>query len=331
MAISSFSDTIVASMATVDPVLMNGGYTIADALSPILKNTLYLFVMGVLVISAIRYILSDESIMDGVQKLFMFALLVGAVNMAMTPSTYKYWTESVYGGFTSLASVASQAGNNHLPVSSSYQEAAVALNQVDAQIYSLATGISAKSDSVPWYDLSTRFTNGYLQLKLAIMSSLVELVGILQLLIFVYLSLIVAFYFGLAVAFGPIAIITYVFKPLSFLADGWLRFFIGAGLVKIVFTMAMAIYGVLLIQELKMAMPAFALSSSSNLTPDQCVAAVKSLGFWDIADILIIGVPAIMILWSAPEIADKIMSGSRVGGGMASTSVANTVTKFLKR
>lgn len=318
MAFESWTTEAIKMVGSIDTTLINAGLVISSALSPVLKTTLFLFALGVLIIAAIKYQFSDESLMQGVSKMLIFLLIIGGINMALTPKIYDSWMKGVYGGFTSLSQTISNGGGGGVTTATGSQGilvAAATFNAVSQRVMNISADVETLRAKLDWTEVPKSIYYFFLEMKLSILNWMILLVALLQMLIFIYISLWVAFYIGIAVAFGPIAVITYAFPPLSYLADGWLRFAIGAGLLKVVAVIAMSLYGDIVIASIASAVPDFL--TKPLTTPEESLAMAEKLGLGDFMALLVYAVPALLILWSAPTIADKLMSGSRVGGAVA--------------
>lgn len=327
MAFSSWTTEAIKTVGNIDTVLINSGLVISSALSPVLKTTLFLFALGVLVIGAIKYQFSEESVMEGVSKMLMFLLLIGAINMALTPKLYDSWMKGVYGGFTSLSQTVGGGGGGPALNQSGAKGvlvAAATFNAVSQRIHNINADIETLRAKLGWKEVGKSIYYFGLEFKLNLFNWIISVVALLQILIFIYISLWASFYIGIAVAFGPVAIITYAFPPLSYLADGWLRFAIGAGLIKVVAVIAMSLYGNIVIASMASAVPDF--MSKPFVTPEESLAMAQKLGLGEFMALLVYAIPALLILVSAPTIADKLMSGTRVGGGMAPNPI-----KLLRR
>lgn len=142
---------------------------------------------------------------------------------------------------------------------------------------------------------------------------------------FIYMAVIQMGSFLLALAFGvgPVMVAWYVFPPMEFLFNGWLRFAIGAAFYKLIAIAMMTILAAGMPQVGKLAKQYAAQSGTANFFVTNYMPALA---------ICIMCAVAAWMMWQVPHYADGLVSGGTGGriSGFGSGRIGKTLLGIAK-
>lgn len=317
----SWTDSIIAAVSSLEATALKAGIAIADQIQPVLHPTLLILASLVFIIYALKYILSDDTIMDAMQTGLMYILLLFGIIWVTTPANYSLYLNAIHDSFVQIQNVISGSSD----ASTNYKKAAAVFDSLSDKLTSIQGYLNTDIASHDIFSGGAIVRDIGLKLKIGVMQFILLIIEAIQMMVYVFLTIFVAFYFAIAAAFGPFALITYIFPPLSYIADGWLKFLLGVGVIKIIIAIVLSLYGQMLIQTFATVNPDWAGKAVNSV--DTAITLAQTIGFASILGMLVLAIPSIVILISSPDIADKILSGSRVGGGVAKSSGAEKAGK----
>jgi type IV secretory pathway VirB6-like protein len=135
----------------------------------------------------------------------------------------------------------------------------------------------------------------------------------LMMVAFLAVSYIGLFMLGVGATVGPILIPFLVLPAMSYLFDGWMKFMITGGLIKVIAAIVIAMIGVIF-------------AELSSLAVDLNDLSASGVGFLTGAVMCMIAAVGSNVMWQVPEFASQLISGG--GGAKAQGLVSNSVAQM---
>lgn len=159
-------------------------------------------------------------------------------------------------------------------------------------------------------------TTGFVQTIMAvIMKSITSLIIVVSACVYMATAIMAMMSLSLVMGLAPIMVPFLVFKPLSWIFDSWLKFLLGACMLKLVGAFMLMMTGGMIDQMVNIA---------SNLAKDSKSSSLETLAVDYIlyAALLLVAVLNALLMAQTPAMATGLLSGSAGGAGFSSLKAA---------
>jgi hypothetical protein len=301
---------------TMDDIIGAIGSTVTQNLEALTKNVdlhdfgnavTAFFVAALLVWSSVKTMASGRGLPDLLGEWVPIFVSLGMVTLFMDPSAGKLIVSTMDGIASAIG------GANMSSLDSAIRAGAEPIFSAMSSVISQPSVVSATKETGHWYDggwvaalaaSAASMLMGVIAKLAAGFCLLMAGVGMVANIVMAFISV------NLVLALAPVMVPFLMFKPLEWIFNSWLKFLLGACMLKIVLAFLINVVASLL-------------SGMNQLTikvaTDTKLAPLEALQ----VDILLLGMMmvfsllATLLMAQAPKIADGLLSGNATGAGFA--------------
>ncbi len=278
------------------------------------------YFLGILIVwKGIEFALVDRDKGEVMFEFIKIIILWGMVKWILT--SYPWWIESLYSGFKVIQStIAVNFGQV-----SSYTNSSEGLLAKIAKIIAMLTHM----DGVGLAKIELGFSYALAIVNLMLASFILSLLTIIFQSVAMIMIAIANIYIIIGVLMGPVMIPFLLFPYLSWIADGWIRYMITAGMIFVVINLILAMasklgseYVAKQTQKIEAAIAAHGNIGAADVTSATAFLMSQAVNFTSILYLAAMYAIMALVILQAPSIAEMLLAGTRVGAGVGGASAS---------